>query len=150
MIVMYIQIISKHGGITEALYWDLYWGYFMMCLFVMLTYIMINMVATDFILTSNQLDSIHNTLDQTVKSQLIEKFRKLKAGLSLLLFIYCTCFTVMLLSHTYFMVLNFKNNIFHGGIFHSISFLNVLFLVYWYLLDYAVNVTRNSTETMAD
>ena len=122
---MYIQIVSKKGGITEAVVLGL--SYLIMCGYGSFIYIVINIVATDFINASSQLDSIHNTLDLVLKSrQLIEKFRKLKAGMSPLLFIYCICFTVMLLSHAYFMVRNIKNKTLYGGIFYSISTLNVL------------------------
>ena len=120
-------LVRIQDGVSEAVILGLY--FFISCIYGLCVYIVFNVVATNFIDASSKLDIIDNPIELILQSrQLIEKFRKLKSGMSSPLFIYCICFTVMLLNPTYFMVLNIRNNVFDGALFYGIFSLYVLTL----------------------
>ena len=73
--------------------------------------IVISVVAADFVKDSSSLDSVLNSRDLIEESEkLVQRYRKLKSGMSPLLFINCVCCTVVLVTSAFFTIIYIRNN----------------------------------------
>ena len=86
-------------------------NYVSIFLYGMAVIIVINVVAADFIKASSSLDSVLNSQDLIEESEkLVQRYRKIKAGMSPLLFINCICCTVVLATSFFFTILCIRRN----------------------------------------
>lgn len=102
-------------------------------LYAMSTCLITNLVMADFIFASSKLDFIQNTEELINRSRnLVLRFRKIKLGMSPLLFICCICFTYILVSNAYFMILSITMKDFSAASFYGIFTFNNLVALKFY------------------
>ena len=90
-------------------------------LYGMFTLLVKNIVMADFITASSNLDVVHNTEGLINRSRdLVLRFRKLKVGMSPILFIDCICFTYVLVSNAYFMILSITTSDYTAALFYGL------------------------------
>ena len=102
-------------------------------LYGMFTILTANIVMSDFIFASIKLDFIQNTEELINGSRnLVLRFRKLKEGMSPFLFICCICYTYILVSNAYFMILSITMKDFSAASLYGLfTFINLVALKFY-------------------